>query len=60
MNFTCKFLGISADGVYQARAFVKSVGQDEDEEIERSFIRQVVWDPSHWMNLAVTDIKDGR
>lgn len=48
---------IAADGVYQARGFRKTVNEDEDES---SFIRQVGWNASHWMNLAVTDVRDGK
>jgi hypothetical protein len=50
------FSGVSADGVYQAKAFLKTINQNDLNE--SSFIRQVGWDPSHWMNLAVTDVKD--
>lgn len=52
------FSGVSADGVYQAKAFLKTINQNDLNE--SSFIRQVGWDPSHWMNLAVTDVKDGK
>ena len=24
------------------------------------YVKQVSWDASHWMNLAVTDVKDGK
>jgi hypothetical protein len=25
-----------------------------------AYIGNVVWDPSHWFDLAVTDVKDGK
>ena len=27
---------------------------------ESSFLKQVSWDASHWINLAVTDVRDGK
>ncbi len=59
-TFTSSFdiSGVSADGVYQAKGFVESISKNLPEG--SSFIRQVCWDPSHWMNLAVTDIKEGK
>ncbi len=50
------FPGISADGVYQANGFQATINGDS----ESSFVKQVSWDASHWLNLAVTDVRDGK
>jgi hypothetical protein len=49
------FSGISADGVYQANGFQSTINDNS----ENLFLKQVGWDASHWMNLAVTDVRDG-
>lgn len=49
------FSGISADGVYQAKGFQGTINSDN----ESLFVKQVSWDASHWLNLAVTDVRDG-
>ena len=49
-------IGISADGVYQASGFRKTISQEEN----NLFLKQVHWDPSHCINLAVTDVRDGK
>lgn len=49
-------IGVSADGVYQAHGFCDVLGEGH----ARTFLRKVSWDPSHWMNLAVTDVRDGK
>eukprot|EP00794_Sanderia_malayensis_P020912 gene20912-22966_t len=51
-------VGASADGVYQARMFKEIVSTGKPEQAE--FVGNVVWDPSHWLNLAVTDLKGGK
>ncbi len=51
----CSFPGISADGVYQAKGFRQTINEGN-----RVFIKQVSWDASHWINLAVTDVRDGK
>jgi hypothetical protein len=52
-------VGIAADGQYQARDFHRTLQKllmfDESEDF---FC--VTWDPGHWMNHAVTDIRDGK
>lgn len=50
--------GTSADGVYQASGFGKVLRQDVADDSE--FVKRVTWDPSHWINLAVTDVKEGK
>jgi hypothetical protein len=27
---------------------------------DSTYVKQVNWDASHWMNLAVTDVKEGK
>ncbi len=27
---------------------------------KQKYLKQVNWDPSHWMNLAVTDVIEGK
>lgn len=51
-------IGISADGVYQAKGFGEVVAKDVSDD--SMYVKQVSWDASHWMNLAVTDVKDGK
>lgn len=51
----CSFPGISADGVYQAKGFRQTISEGN----ESVFMKQVSWDASHWINLAVTD-RDGK
>jgi hypothetical protein len=50
------FSGISADGVYQANGSQSTINDNS----ENLFLKQVGWDASHWMNLAVTDVRDGK
>ena len=56
-NLTVYFSGISADGVYQAKDFKEAMRQDGH---RCTYLKQVHLDPSHWMNLAVTDVRDGK
>ena len=49
------FSGISADGVYQAKGFRQTMNESNN-----VFMKQVSWDASHWMDLAVTDVRDGK
>ena len=51
-------VGVSADGVYQANKFQEIMSQGKPKEAK--FIGNVVWDPSHWFDLAVTDVKEGK
>lgn len=56
-SYHCNFyIGISADGVYQANGFKETISEDDTS----LFLKQVHWDPSHWLNLAVTDVRDGK
>ncbi len=50
------FSGISADGDYQAKGFQAIINDNS----ASPFVKQVSWDSSHWLNLAVTDVWDGR
>ncbi len=57
MNIIAYFIGISADGVYQASGFQETISE---EDTSAYYFKHVHWDPSHWLNLAVTDVKDGK
>ena len=50
--------GVSADGVYQASKFRKMMSWGKPKEAK--YVGKVVWDPSHWFDLAVRDVKEGK
>ena len=52
------FVGVSADGAYQAQKFKEMMSQGKPKDA--TLIGKVSWDPSHWFNLAVTDVKEGK
>ena len=57
--YTSKYFeGVSADGVYQAQKFKEMMSQGKPKDA--TFIGKVAWDPSHWFDLAVTDVKEGK
>ena len=56
MKYIIIFVGISADGVYQAHKFKEIISQGKPEDA--TFIGKVVWDPSHWFDF--TDVKEGK
>ena len=55
-NIITYFIAISADGVYQASAFQETISEEDT----GAYLKKVYWDPSYWLNLAVTDVKDGK
>ena len=56
MYIIAYFIGISADGVYQASGFQETISEED----RSAYLKKFHWDPSHWLNLAVTDVKDGK
>ncbi|CAB4020646.1 Hypothetical predicted protein [Paramuricea clavata] len=51
--------GTCCDGQYQADGFKTTIYQELGVLIDPVF-SVVVWDQSHWINLAILDIKDGK
>ena len=51
--------GTCCDGQYQADGFKTTMYQELGVPIDPTF-SVVVWDQSHWINLAILDVKDGK
>lgn len=58
-NLKSSWQGTACDGQYQARPFGETLHQVLNVEIDPEF-SAVIWDPSHWINLAILDIRDGK
>jgi hypothetical protein len=54
-----QLVGVTADGQYQARDFYSTLLTLLPLKDNGEFFC-VTWDPGHWMNLAVTDVRDGK
>lgn len=60
-NFPLKssWQGTCCDGQYQAHDFKETLHNELNVPVDPVF-SEIVWDPSHWMNLAILDIRDGK
>ena len=58
-----RYCGTSADGPYQAHEFGFTIQEETGwHKIpkELQFCQAVIWDATHFLNLAATDIKEGK
>eukprot|EP00794_Sanderia_malayensis_P013576 gene13576-14983_t len=58
-----RYCGTSADGPYQAKEFGSTIRAETgrlDVPEELQFCQTVIWDATHLLNLAATDIRDGK
>ena len=58
-----RYCGTSADGQYQAEEFASTIREETGRlqmSRELQFCQEVIWDATHLLNLAATDIKDGK
>ena len=58
-----RYCGTTADGQYQAEDFLTTIHKETGRENipqESLFCQTTIWDASHLLNLASTDIKDGK
>ena len=51
--------GTSCDGQYQATEFGATLHKELNVKADPEF-SAVIWDPSHWLNLAILDIRDDK
>eukprot|EP00112_Aurelia_sp_Birch-Aquarium-sp1_P015932 Seg357.2 transcript_id=Seg357.2/GoldUCD/mRNA.D3Y31 product="hypothetical protein" protein_id=Seg357.2/GoldUCD/D3Y31 len=51
--------GTACDGQYQATEFGKTLFKELGVKADPMF-SEVIWDPSHWLNLAILDIRDDK
>ena len=51
--------GTCCDGQYQAQEFKQTLHKELDLPVDPIF-SQIIWDPSHWINLSILDIRDGK
>jgi hypothetical protein len=58
-----RYCGTSADGPYQAHEFGFTIQEETGRHRipeELQFCQAVIWDTTHLLNLAATDIKEGK
>ncbi len=58
-----RYCGTSADGPYQAHEFGFTIQEETGWHRipkELQFCQSVIWDATHLLNLAATDIKEGK
>jgi hypothetical protein len=51
--------GTSCDGQYQAKEFGETLHKELNVKVDPEF-SVVIWDPSHWLNLAILDLRDDK
>ena len=51
--------GTVCDGQYQAKEFKATMHSEIGVSVDKEF-SEVIWDPSHWLNLAITDVRDDK
>ena len=61
MEFELRFSwqGTSCDGLYHATEFGATLHKELNVKADPEF-SVVIWDPSHWLNLAILDIRDDK
>ena len=52
--------GVAADGPYQASGFSKHLREKLGFEADDELALPITWDSAHVLNLAVTDVRDGK
>eukprot|EP00112_Aurelia_sp_Birch-Aquarium-sp1_P001875 Seg1203.3 transcript_id=Seg1203.3/GoldUCD/mRNA.D3Y31 product="hypothetical protein" protein_id=Seg1203.3/GoldUCD/D3Y31 len=58
-----RYCGTTADGQYQAEQFLSTIRKEtwrENLPEDLLFCQTTIWDAAHLLNLAATDIKDGK
>ncbi len=58
-----RYCGTTADGQYQAEQFLSTIRKEtwrQNLPEELLFSQTTIWDAAHLLNLAATDIKDGK
>eukprot|EP00794_Sanderia_malayensis_P008335 gene8335-biopygen6173 len=58
-DLASSWIGTCCDRQYQAAGFFETI-HSELEQPSNSTYSEVIWDQSHWMNLAILDVRDNK
>lgn len=59
LNLKAAWQRTSCDGQYQAQEFHSTLHKELGILVDPTF-SAIIWDPSHWINLAILDIRDDK